>query len=130
MTEVKDGLKYTKEHEWAKIEGDIATVGITDYAQNALTDIVFVELPEEGKEVSQSKSFATLESVKSVSDVYAALSGKIIEVNKELENSPDLINKEPYEGGWIAKIKMSDLKEADSLMDAESYKQYLEKEGH
>ena len=128
--EIPEGLKYTKEHEWIKVEGDKGTVGITDYAQYALTDVVFVELPEVGKKVQQLKAFCTIESVKSVSDVFAPASGEIIGANKELSGKPELINQDPYSNGWIAKIKVSNKSEINSLMDAAAYKNYLEGLGH
>ena len=121
-----DGLRYTKEHEWAKIENGIATVGITDYAQHALTDIVFVELPKVGKEVKQFSQFCVVESVKSVSDIFAPLSGILVDVNTELANKPGNINNEPYGVGWIAKIKISNKNEIKNLMESEEYKKYLE----
>jgi glycine cleavage system H protein len=120
-----DGLKYTKEHEWVKVEGDIAVVGISDFAQDQLTDIVFIELPEVGKKVEQGKSFCAVESVKSVSDIFAPVSGEVVEANKELENKPELVNEDPYGKGWVAKIKISDKAELDNLMSAEEYKKFV-----
>ena len=128
--EIPEGLKYTKEHEWIKVGGNEGTAGITDYAQHALTDVVFVELPEIGKKVQQFKSFCTIESVKSVSDVFAPTSGEVIGVNKELSGKPELINQDPYGNGWIAKIKISNKDELNNLMDAAQYKTYLEGLGH
>ena len=128
MENPKD-LKYGKEHEWVKAEGGIATVGITDFAQKQLTDIVFIELPEKGKHATQSKPIAVVESIKSVSDVFAPVSGEIVEVNKELADSPELINKEPYGKGWMVKIKMENKKELDSLMPAAEYDKFT-KEKH
>ena len=119
-------LKYTKEHEWVKLDGDIVTVGITDFAQKQLTDIVFVELPEKGKHVEQNKQMAVVESVKSVSDVFAPVSGEIIEINDKIVDTPELINKDPYREGWFVKIKVKDINEKDNLMTAEDYKKYLE----
>jgi len=117
--------KYSKKHEWVKLEQGIATVGVTDYAQHALTDIVFVELPEKGKQVEQSKGMCVVESVKSVSDVYAPVSGEIVEANKGLESHPELVNQDPFEKGWIAKIKVKDEKELESLMTTEQYTEFL-----
>lgn len=117
--------KYTKEHEWIKIDGDIATVGITDYAQDQLTDIVFVELPVVGRQIEQNGNLCVVESVKSVSDVFSPISGEIVEVNKALENSPELINNDPFEGGWIAKLKIKNEAELDQLMTTEEYNKYL-----
>ncbi len=108
---IPEELKYTKDHEWARIEGSIATVGITDYAQSELGDIVYVELPESEKKPKQSESFGTIEAVKAVSDLFAPLSGEIIEVNTKLANQPEVINKDPYGEGWLVKIKYSNKNE-------------------
>ena len=121
-------LKYTKAHEWIKVEGEIGTAGITDYAQEQLTDVVFVELPQIGKVVSKEETVAVVESVKSVSDIYAPVSGEVVEVNKELENKPGLINKEPYRKGWIFKLKIKNPKELDSLLSAEEYEKSIKAE--
>ena len=125
---IPQDLKYTKEHEWVRIEGDQAVVGITDHAQSELGDITFVELPTMGSDVQQSESLATVESVKAASDVYAPLSGKVVEVNSSLEDAPETINKSPYENGWICRIKIADASEQDNLMDAASYQKFLESE--
>jgi glycine cleavage system H protein len=117
--------KYTKEHEWIKIDGDIAIIGITYFAQDQLTDVVFVELPEEGKQIEQNGNLCVVESVKSVSDVLSPISGEIVEVNKTLENSPGLVNNEPFEGGWIAKLKIKNEAELDKLMTTEEYNKFL-----
>ena len=117
--------KYTKEHEWIKIDGDIATVGITDFAQDQLTDVVFVELPDVGKQIEQNGNLCVVESVKSVSEVFSPISGEIVEVNKALENSPELVNNEPFEGGWIAKLKVKNETELDQLMTPEEYNKFL-----
>jgi glycine cleavage system H protein len=115
-------LKYTKDHEWGKVAGDIATIGITDFAQHQLTDVVFVELPSKGKQVNQHEKTAVVESVKSVSDIFTPLSGEVIEINQKLIDAPELINKDCYGEGWIFKLKMKDKKEFDKLMSAEEYK--------
>ncbi len=120
-------LKYTKEHEWVKLDGDIGTCGITDHAQELLTDIVFVELPEIGKQTEQFKPVAVVESVKSVSDVFAPVSGEVIEVNSELEQKPELVNKDAFGQGWIAKIKVKDTNEINNLMSAEQYEEFIKK---
>lgn len=120
-------LKYTSEHEWLRIEGDTATMGLTDHAQEALGDIVFVEVPDVGRAVQASEPCAVVESVKAVSDVYAPVSGEITEVNSALESSPELVNKDPYGDGWLAKIKLSNRAEADGLMDADAYAAMLQK---
>jgi len=114
-------LKYTKEHEWIKIDGDIATVGITDYAQGELGDIVFVELPDAGFKTEIMKPFGTIEAVKAISDLFSPLSGEIAEANRELENDASIINSDPYGDGWIVKIKISDPGELDGLINAAAY---------
>lgn len=123
-------LRYTKEHEWVKIEGDTALMGITDHAQELLTDIVFAELPEIGKQAEKMKPLAVVESVKSVSDVYAPVSGEVIEVNTALEAKPELINQDAFGQGWIAKIKMSNSGEAEELMTASQYDDYVKSQAH
>ncbi|MCK4995372.1 MAG: glycine cleavage system protein GcvH [Thermoplasmatales archaeon] len=120
--EVRDGLKYTKEHEWIKIKDDIAVVGITDHAQAELTDIVFVELPEAGKEVKKGEELCVVESVKSVSEIYAPVSGKIVKVNSKLDDSPEIINESPYDDGWLVELEISDKSEVNDLLDVEAYK--------
>lgn len=115
-------LKYTKDHEWLKVDGDTGTIGITDYAQGELGDVVFVELPAIGKAVKAHDSFGTIEAVKAVSDLYAPVSGSILEVNKELEKSPETVNKDPYGAGWMVKIKLSNASEMSELLDASAYK--------
>lgn len=127
--EVVDYYLYTKEHEWVSIENNVATVGVTDYAQEALGDITFVELPAVDAEVEQFEEFATIESVKAASDIFSPISGKVIEVNTDLESEPGILNKSPYERGWIAKIEISDSDEASNLMTAEEYRKFLESAG-
>ena len=114
-------LKYSREHEWVKVQGDTATIGITDYAQGELGDVVFVELPQTGKVVKATDECAVVESVKTISHVYSPLSGTVSDVNSALTTASDAINKDPYAGGWIFKIKMSQPKELDGLLDAQSY---------
>jgi glycine cleavage system H protein len=121
---------YTKQHEWIKVEEGVGTVGITDFAQHSLTDIVFVELPAKGKIAEQFKNLCVLESVKSVSDVYAPASGEVIEVNEILSDSPEKINSSPFEEGWLAKIKLKDEKELENLMNSEQYNEYLKTAKH
>lgn len=118
-------LKYTKNHEWARIEGDVATLGITDHAQKELGDIVFVELPEVGDEFDKGEAIGTIEAVKTVADMNTPLSGEIVEVNEELEDSSEVMNSDPYGKGWIAKIKLSDETEIDDMLSAEEYKELL-----
>lgn len=118
-------LKYSPDHEWIKIEGNIATVGITDFAQGQLGDVVFVDIQTEGETLSKSDIFGAIEAVKTVADAFMPLSGKIVEVNSQLESSPESVNKDPYGAGWMVKIEMTDLSEVDSLLDAEAYKALL-----
>ena len=120
--EVREDLKYTKSHDWIKIKDDIAVVGITDHAQAELTDIVFVELPEIGKEVKKGEEICVVESVKSVSEIYAPVSGKIVKVNSKLDDSPEIINESPYDDGWLVELEISDKSEVYSLLDAAEYK--------
>jgi len=117
--------KYTKEHEWIKIDGETVILGITNFAQDQLTDVVFVELPEVGKQIEQNGNLCVVESVKSVSDIFSPISGEIVEVNKTLEDSPALINNDPFEDGWIVKLKVKDEKDLEQLMTAEEYDKFL-----
>ena len=122
---VPENLKYTKDHEWIKIDGDIATIGITDHAQNQLGDITFVELPEESVEVASGDTFCTVESVKAASDVYAPIAGEVVAANSDLETTPELINQDPYDKGWICQIKIAEPDEVNNLMDSENYKDII-----
>ena len=126
MSEVPEELRYTKEHEWIRVEGDSVVIGVTDYAQNALTDVVWVELPEMGAVVGSMDSFASVESVKSVSEIYAPISGEVIEINGTLEDAPELINEDPYGKGWICKTSISDNSELASLLDGTTYRGLIE----
>ena len=119
-------LKYHPEHDWAKVEGDTATFGITWFAQDQLGEVVFVELPEVGATVAANSSYAEIESVKAVSDVYAPLSGEVTEINDSLTDSPEALNDDPYEGGWIARVRLSDPSEVESLLEVDAYKKLLE----
>jgi glycine cleavage system H protein len=118
-------LRYHSEHDWARVEGDSATFGVTWYAQDALGEVVFYEPPEVGKQVTKDEAYAEVESVKAVSDVYAPLSGEVTEVNSVLAETPEKINQDPYGEGWMVKVKLADASEADQLMDAAAYKQLL-----
>ena len=120
--------RYTKEHEWVLVEADTATVGITFHAQEQLGDIVFVELPAIGDKVSKEDAFGVVESVKSVNDVYAPISGKVLEVNDDLPENPEMVNDDPYGDGWMIKIELTDAEELDDLMSAEEYKDYVAEE--
>jgi len=126
MSEVPDELRYTKEHEWIRIEGDSVIIGVTDYAQDALTDVVWVELPEIGAVVESMESFASVESVKSVSEIYAPVGGEVIEVNDSLEDSPEQINEDPYGNGWICKMSIADASELENLLDGATYRGLIE----
>jgi glycine cleavage system H protein len=119
-------LKYTKEHEWVKVEGDVAIVGITDYAQGELGDIVFVELPETGKQFKQMEAFGTIEAVKAVSEMFAPISGEVTEINTNLESDSSVINNDPYGEGWIIKLSNLSASEIDNLLDSETYKKLIE----
>ena len=121
-----DDLRYHEQHDWARIEGDTATFGITWYAQDALGEVVFFDGPDVGKEVRRNEAYAEVESVKAVSDVYAPLSGEITEVNEAATETPELINSDPYGGGWMVKVKLSDPSEVDSLLDSAAYQKLLE----
>ena len=125
VSEVRDNLKYTDTHEWIKIQGKTAIVGITDHAQSQLTDIVFVELPEIGKQIKKDDELCVVESVKSVSEIYAPLSGKIVNINKNLEETPETINESPYDKGWLVEIKIEDESQIKELLDANSYKKMI-----
>ncbi len=120
--EVREGLKYTKTHEWVKLAGNKATIGITDHAQHELTDIVFVELPSVGKEIKKGEELCVVESVKSVSEVYTPVSGKIVAVNTKLDDTPEIINKSPYDNGWLVEIEIKDKAEVNTLLEATEYK--------
>ncbi len=122
MSEIPEGLYYTKEHEWIKVDGEQVIIGITDHAQNALTDIVYIELPEVGQTMGDMDEFAIVESVKSASPIFAPLAGEITDVNEELDDAPELMNSSPYEDGWIVKMKLDNPDAVKSLMDAGQYK--------
>lgn len=121
-------LKYSKEHEWVRVESNVATIGITDYAQEELGDIVNVELPEEGDELQKEDSFGAVESVKASSEVFTPVGGKVVEVNEPLVDSPETINEDPYDEGWMVRIEMSDPSDLDALMDAAAYERYVREE--
>lgn len=125
MSKVLNDRKYADSHEWVKLDGDVATIGISDYAQHALGNIVYVDLPEVGDEVSQGDDFGAVESVKAASDLISPVSGEVVEVNESLVDKPELVNEDAYEN-WIIKVKVSDSSELDNLMDAEAYKKICE----
>ena len=122
---IPENLKYSEDHEWAKIDGDIVTVGITNYAQGELGDIVFVEMPEVDDEYDAGENFGTIEAVKAVSDLIMPVGGTIVEINEGLEDDPETVNREPYEGGWMIKIKVADSSEFDALMDSAAYSAHI-----
>lgn len=122
---VPSELKYSKEHEWVKIEGNTVTIGITEYAQSELGDIVFVELPETDDDIEEGESFGSVESVKTVSELYAPVSGKVIETNDELEDSPEFVNESPYEKAWMVKVELNDESQLDELMSADQYSEMI-----
>lgn len=118
-------LRYTKEHEWVQVDGNTVRIGITDFAQSELGDIVFVELPEVGDEISADEPFGSVESVKTVSELYAPVSGKVVEVNADLDDSPEFVNESPYEKAWMIVVELSDTSQVDSLMTAEQYEEMI-----
>ncbi len=126
--EVPKDLRYTREHEWIRVNGNTAVIGITDFAQEQLGDVVFVEMPKEGDEVTQEKTFGVVESVKTVSDLYAPATGKVVKVNVNLESQPELVNSEPFGQGWILEIELADPKQIDGLLTPEQYIEQCENE--
>lgn len=125
MAKVIAGLKYARSHEWVKVEGDVAVIGISDYAQHSMGDLSYVDMPDVDDEFSAGETFGAVESVKAASDLYAPVSGKVIDVNSALEDEPELLNSDPY-GNWIIKLQMSDLSELDALLDAAAYEKICE----
>jgi glycine cleavage system H protein len=122
-----DNLKYTNDHEWIRVEGDTGWVGITDYAQSELGDVVFVELPAVGTKVAKGKSFGTIEAVKAVSDIYAPVSGEVLDANKDVQTGPDAVNKDPYGKGWMIKMRIGNPAELSDLLDVNAYKKIVAK---
>jgi glycine cleavage system H protein len=127
MSNVPADLRYTEEHEWAKSEGDVIVIGITDHAQSSLGDVVFLELPEVGKKITKGKAFGVVESVKAVSDLFAPLDGEVTAVNKALVDTPDVVNKDPYGGAWMIKVKPANAADVSGLLDASGYNAVLAK---
>lgn len=126
--EIPQGLKYSKEHEWVATEGHVATIGLTDHAQDQLGEIVYLELPSVGDKVSKDDPFGVVESVKAVSDIYAPVSGKVVEINEDLPESPEVVNEDPYGDGWLIKVEMNDPSDLNELMDSEEYEELLARE--
>jgi glycine cleavage system H protein len=118
-------LRYTKDHEWIRVDGTTGTIGITDYAQGELGDVVFVELPAKGTKLMQGKAFGTIEAVKAVSELYAPVSGEVLDVNKAVQETPEVVNKDPYGSGWMIKVKLGNPKEADALLTTDAYKKLI-----
>ncbi|KFA93775.1 glycine cleavage system protein GcvH [Archangium violaceum] len=129
MANYPSDLKYTKDHEWVRVNGNTAVVGITDHAQMQLGDVVYVELPKVGDTFEASDPFGSIESVKAVSEAFAPLSGKVTKVNEEMDSSPELVNEEPYGDGWLIELELSNSKELDGLLSASQYEEYLKEEG-
>ncbi len=125
MSNVPEGLRYTKDHEWAKLEGKRARIGITDFAQDQLTDVVYVELPPIGKAVKQGEPIGTVESVKAVSEIFAPISGIVVDVNKALVDKPELVNKDPYDDGWMVVLDVTEPAQANALMDSTGYRTHI-----
>ncbi len=125
MSVYPDDLRYTKEHEWIRVEDGVATLGITDYAQGELGDIIFVELPSPGDKLSRGGAFGTVEAVKTVEEMYSPLDGEVLEVNAELEATPELVNQEAYGGGWMIKLRLEDAGQLDELLDAAAYRELI-----
>ena len=123
-------LKYSKSHEWAKVEGNIVILGITDHAQDSLGDVVFVELPEDGADIVAGESYGTVESVKAVSDIIASINGKVVEFNQQVIDAPETLNSDPYGDGWLIKVEAEDIKALDGLLSASEYEAFLAEEGH
>ncbi|HEY6805987.1 MAG TPA: glycine cleavage system protein GcvH [Pyrinomonadaceae bacterium] len=128
MANVPEDLHYSKDHEWIRVEGDVATIGITDYAQNSLGDVVYVELPKPGDKFETNESFGSVESVKAVSEVFTPISGEVVEINESLADEPESVNSDPYGTGWMVKVKMTNSGEADSLLTAAEYEDFTKAE--
>ncbi|GAB5466869.1 MAG: glycine cleavage system protein GcvH [Candidatus Kapaibacteriales bacterium] len=120
-----DGLRYTDDHEWLKVEGNIGWIGVTDHAQSELGDVVFIDIEEDLESIEKGESFGTIEAVKTVADLYAPVDAKVLEVNTKLNDSPETVNDDPYEGGWMIKIELTDPSQADELMDVDAYKAHV-----
>lgn len=129
MASVPKGLFYTKEHEWVLLEDNIATIGITDFAQESLGDVTYIQLPKEGESVNKNDPFGIVESVKAVSDLYSPVTGRILEVNQPLLDAPELVNQDPYSDGWMVKVELKDTSDTDDLMQASAYQEYIEEKG-
>lgn len=129
MTKIENDLLYTRDDEWIRVDGDEATVGVSDYAQDSLSDIVYLELPDVGESFDEGESFGVIESVKAAADLYMPVSGEITAVNEDLMDEPEVVNSDPYGGAWMVRVRMSDKSELDELMDADAYRDYCEERG-
>ncbi|NBX92064.1 MAG: glycine cleavage system protein GcvH [Proteobacteria bacterium] len=129
MASVPNGLHYTKEHEWVLMEDNIATIGITDFAQESLGDVTYIQLPKEGENITKNDPFGVVESVKAVSDLYSPVTGRVVEVNQPLLEAPELVNQDPYTDGWMVKVEVKDISDTEDLMEAAAYKEYIEEKG-
>jgi len=126
MANIPEDLRYSKDHEWVRVEGDIATIGITDYAQHSLGDVVYIDMPRVGDKFGTHEAFGSVESVKAVSEIFTPVGGEVAEVNDAVNDTPEAVNNDPYEAGWMVKVKMDNTGEADALMSAAEYEEYLE----
>lgn len=125
MSNIPENLRYSKDHEWVRVDGDTAAIGITDYAQHALGDVVYIDMPRVGDKLGTHESFGSVESVKAVSEIFTPLAGEIVEVNEEINDTPEAVNKDPYGAAWMIKVKMDNPGEADAMLSAEEYEEYL-----
>ena len=130
MMNIPKELKYSNDHEWVKVDGDVVYIGVSDFAQSQLGDVVFVEIPDEGREIKAGETFSVIESVKAVSDIIAPVSGKIVKVNDALGDTPELINQDPYGDAWIVAVELSDVSELDALLDGDAYEKLTAEGGH
>ena len=126
MSNIPENLRYSKDHEWIRVDGDVATIGITDYAQHSLGDVVYIDLPRAGDKLNSHEAFGSVESVKAVSEIFTPIAGEIAEVNDGLNDTPEAVNNDPYETGWMIKVKMENPLEADGMLSAAEYEEYLE----
>jgi glycine cleavage system H protein len=125
MSNIPENLRYSKDHEWVEVEGDVASIGITDYAQHSLGDVVYIDMPRVGDKLSAHEAFGSVESVKAVSEIFLPVAGEIVEVNDGLNDAPEAVNNDPYSGGWMVKVKMDNPGEADAMLSAVEYEEYL-----
>jgi glycine cleavage system H protein len=125
MSNIPEHLRYSKDHEWVSVDGDVATIGITDYAQHSLGDVVYIDMPRVGDKLNSHESFGSVESVKAVSEIFTPVAGEIVEVNEGLNDTPEAVNNDPYSAGWMIKVKMDNPGEADAMLTAEEYEEYL-----